>query len=64
MACKKRWLKQTEMQISRWIYNISLSDWRPSKEIRDGVGINDISIAMLQTSFWWFGHVEKMDKEN
>ena len=64
MACKKRWLKQTEMQISRWIYNISLSDWRSSKEIRDRVGIKDISIAMLQTSLWWFGHVEKMDKEN
>ena len=41
-----------------------LSEQRPSEEIRDKLGIQDISMVMRQMRLWWFGPLESMKTEN
>ena len=38
-----------------------LSEQRPSEEIRDKLGIQDISMVMRQMGLWWFGPLESMN---
>ena len=59
-TCK---LQQTEMQMVRWMCSINLSGQRPSEEIRDRLGIQDISVVMQQMHLRWFGHIERMENE-
>ena len=60
-TCK---LQQTEMQMVRWMCSISLSEKRPSEEMRDRLKIHDISVVMQQMHLRWFGHIERMENEN
>ena len=57
-------LQRTEMQMARLMYNISLSERRPSAEIRDRLGIQNISVVMRQMHLRWLGHIERMDTDN
>ena len=52
------------MQVARWMYSISLSEGRPSEEIRDRLGMQGISVAMQQMQLRWFGHIEMMENDN
>ena len=57
-------LKRTEMQIARWMCNISLSERRPYADIRDRLGIQKIFVIMRQMRLRWLGHIERMDTDN
>ena len=57
-------LQRTEMQMARWMCKISLSERRPSAEIPDGLGIQNISVAMRQMRLRWLGHIERIDTNN
>ena len=57
-------LERTEMQMVRWMCNVSLSDRRPSEELRNRLGIESISCVMRQMRLRWFGHIERMDNNN
>ena len=57
-------LKQTEMQMVRWMCGASLSDRKPSDELKDRLGIESITDVMHQMHLRWFGHVERMDNDN
>ena len=50
-------LQRTEMKIARWICNISLSEQRPSAEIRDRLWIQNISVVMQQMRLRWLSHI-------
>ena len=60
-TCRLQW---TDMQMARWLCSISLSEQRPSEEIRDRLGIQDIYVVMRQMRLRWFGHIERMETEN
>ena len=48
----------------RWMCSISLSERRPSEEIRERLGIQDISAVMQQLRLRWFGPIERMETED
>ena len=52
------------MQMVRWMCRISLSEETPSEEIRDRLGIQDISVVMRQIRLKGLGHIERMETEN
>ena len=52
------------MQMAKWMCSISLSYRRPSEEILDRLGIQDISVVMRQMRLRWFGHIERVEAEN
>ena len=53
--------QQTEMQMARWMCNISLSEQRPPAKIQDRLGIQSISVVVRQMHLRWLGHIEKKD---
>ena len=53
-------LERTEMQMTRWMCN-SLSEQRPSAEIRNRLGIQNIYVVMQQMHLRWLGRIERMD---
>ena len=55
---------RTDMQMVRWMCNVSLRDRKSSEELRNRLGIAIITDVMRQTRLRWFGHVERMDIEN
>ena len=57
-------LRRTEMQMVRWMCGASLSDRKPSDELKDRLGIESITDVMHQMHLRWFGHVERMDNDN
>ena len=50
--------------MARWMCCISLSERKPSEEIQDRLGIQDISVVMQQMQLRWFRHIERMETEN
>ena len=50
--------------MARWMCCISLSERKPSEEIQDRLGIQDISVVMQQMQLRWFPHIERMETEN
>ena len=57
-------LQQREMQMVRWMCSISLSERRPSEEMRGRLRIQNISVVMQHMHLRWFGHIERMENEN
>ena len=57
-------LARTDMQMVRWMCNVSLRDRKSSEELRNRLHIPDITDLLQQKRLRWYGHVERMDKEN
>ena len=57
-------ISRTDMQMVRWMCNISLRDRKSSEELRSRLGIPDIVSVLRQSRLRWFGHVERMDNAN
>ena len=55
---------ELSVQRCRWMCNVSLSDRRPSEELRNRLEIESISGVMRQMRHSWFGHIERMDNDN
>ena len=46
-----------EMRMVRWMCGIKLKDRLPSKELRERLGIDDITLVLQQNRLRWYGHV-------
>jgi len=50
-------LQRAEMRMVRWMCNVKVKDIVPSKELREGLGIDDIILIPQQNWLRWYGHV-------
>ena len=55
---------KADMMTFRWMCNVSLRDGRSSDELRDRLGIPDITEVLCRNRLRWFGHVTRMDADN
>ena len=55
---------RTDMQMIRWMCNVTLRDRKPSEELRDRLHIPNITDLLRQRRLRWFGHVERMEDGN
>jgi len=46
-----------EMRMFRWMCNVKLKDRVPSKELRERLGIDDITLVLQQNRLRWYGRV-------
>ena len=54
----------TDMQMVRWMCQVTLRKKKLSELLRDRLGITKVLDMLLQKRLRWYGHVERMDKEN
>ena len=60
----ERTLEQSEIRMVRWMCDKRLCDRVPSAELRDRLGIENISTILQRKRLRWFGHVQrKPDKD-
>jgi len=45
------------MRMVRWMCNVKVNDRVPSKEFRERLGIDDITLVLQQNRLRWYGHV-------
>ncbi|XP_065325211.1 uncharacterized protein LOC135931830 [Gordionus sp. m RMFG-2023] len=57
-------LERTEMRMIRWMCGVSLRERKTSKELRARLGIDMIGVVMRRNRLRWFGHVERMTKDD
>ena len=57
-------LNTTEMRMIRWMSGVSLRDRKSSKELRDGVGVEEITEVCRRSRLRWFGHVERKEDDD
>jgi len=50
-------LQRAEMRMVRWMCGIKPKDRFPSKELRERLGIDDITLVLQQNRLRWYGHV-------
>ena len=50
-------LQQAEMRIVRWMCGNNVKHRFPSKELRERLGIDDITLVLQQNRLRWYGHV-------
>jgi len=50
-------LQRAEMRMVRWMCGIKLKDRLPRKELRESLGIDDITLVLQQNRLLWYGHV-------
>jgi len=50
-------LQQAEMRMVRWTCNVKVKDRVPSKELRERLGIDNITLILQQNRLRWYGHV-------
>ena len=59
-ACIRRYVRRMVW----WMCHVSLRDRKPSEELQNRLGNANITDILVQPRLRWFGHVQKMDKEN
>ena len=52
------------MHMARWMFDISLSERKPSEEVRDRLEIKSIDVVMRQMQMRWFEHIKQMSADN
>ena len=57
-------ISRADKMMIRWMCNVSLKDGRSSDELRDKLGIPDITEVLRKNRLRWFGHVMRMDVGN
>jgi len=45
------------MGVVGWMCGVELQDRVPSKELREGLGLDDMISVLQQNRLWWYGHV-------
>ena len=48
-------LQRAEMRMVRWMCGVKLKDRLPSKELSEGLGIDDIALVLQQNRLRWYG---------
>ena len=57
-------ISRADKMMIGWMCNVSLKDGRSSNELRDRMGISDITEKLRRNRLRWFGHVTRMDVGN
>ena len=57
-------LQRAEMRMVRWMCGVKLKDRLPSKELREGLGIDDIALVLQQNRLRWYGHVLRKEDDD
>jgi len=55
-------LQRAELRMVGWMCGVKLKDRFPSKELREGLGIDDIALVLQQNRLQWFGHVLRKER--
>ena len=50
-------LQRAEIRIVRWMCGVKLKDRVSNKELRERLGIMDITLLLQQNRLRWYGHV-------
>jgi len=50
-------LQRAAMRMVRWTCNVKVKDRVPSKELRERLGIDNITLILQQNRLRWYGHV-------
>jgi len=50
-------LQREEMRMVRWMCGVKLQDRVPSKELREGLELDDVISVLLQKRLRWYGYV-------
>jgi len=60
---KENWvaLQQAEMRMVRWMCDVKVKDRVPSKELRERLGVDDITLVLQQNRLRWYGHVPRKE---
>ena len=56
-------LQRAEMRMVRWMCVVKLKDRLPSKELRERLGIDDITLVLQQIRLHWYGHVLRKEDD-
>ena len=56
--------ERAEMQMIRWMYDISLKDRRTNEELRRLVGVEPITTFIRSGRLRWYGHVMRKGDED
>jgi len=48
----------------RWMCGVKLKDRLPSKELRERLGIDDLTLVLQQNRLRWYGHVLRKDDDD
>ena len=54
-------LQRAEMRMVRWMCGVKLKDRVSNKELRERLGIVDITSLLQQNSLRWYGHLLQKD---
>jgi len=57
-------LQRVEMRMVRLMCGVKLKDRLPSKELRERLGIDDITLVLQQNRLHWYGHVLRKDDDD
>ena len=57
-------LERNDMRMIRWMCNTSLKDKKSSDELRNRLGIHIIRDVIQARRLRWFGHLERMERDN
>jgi len=52
------------MRMVRWMCGVKLKDRPPSKELRERLGIDDITLVLQQNRLRWYGHVLRKEDDD
>ena len=55
--------QRADMRMVRWMCGVKLKDRFPSKEQRERLGIDDITLVLQQNRLRWYGHVLRKDDD-
>jgi len=50
-------LRCSEVRIIRWMCDVKVKDKVPSKDFRERLGTDDITLVLQQNRLRWYGHV-------
>ena len=56
-------LQLAEMRVVRWMCGIKVKYRCPSKELRERLGIDDITLVLHQNRLRWYEHVLQKDDD-
>jgi len=51
-------LNCTEMSMIRWTCGVKLNERKKSEELRELLGLEQVSLMIKKSRWRWFGHVE------
>ena len=54
-------LNHTEMSMIRWMCRVKLNERKKSEELRELLGLEQVSLMIKKSRLRWFGHVKRKD---